>query len=477
MLWGGIRLAQSGAAVCGTAGCAIGRTLLPWVAALTLFTAALAVARLLGPVVASAAEGTWLLDTPINRAKLLRGRLLAVVLVQVAGSALAVSAVMALAGYSPRQIVLWAAAFGLGGGWLTAAAAVEQTYLRNWAMNTLQWLCGMAAVGMLVTVTGMGAGWFATSLSESLWDRLTGGFGIVAAAGLLLCSLWALARLDHIHRGRLVSGGSLIASLQGAAYALNFALLWDILTERSAKNIGHVMPRTGRGRGAWAVVWRDVQRLTRYPRRWGLFSASVGVPYAVNALGFQAFAPTVSAVVLLVALVPFLGSLRAMARTASLPRLFPMSEIGVRLSTSAVAAGVGLLWALLATPSFLCFDDSKLGWAEGFAWSVVTAAAGLLAAIRWVSAPPIDYGQPLLQVGFGAVPPTLTGDVFRGFDFIAFITIPLVLGWPVGLSLGGAISCGCSVSGAPELLRRKRLERRRAKKERREAQLIKATLT
>ena len=41
---------------------------------------ALATSRLFGPVLASAAEGFWLLDAPISRAKLLRSRLVGAVL-------------------------------------------------------------------------------------------------------------------------------------------------------------------------------------------------------------------------------------------------------------------------------------------------------------------------------------------------------------------------------------------------------------
>src|SRR5690606_42015157 len=64
---------------------------------------AVAAARLFGPVLASAAEGFWMLDAPINRASLLRSRLLAaVVLAGLAGSA-AGALVAALTGRSEEH--------------------------------------------------------------------------------------------------------------------------------------------------------------------------------------------------------------------------------------------------------------------------------------------------------------------------------------------------------------------------------------
>ena len=53
------------------ASCLSARTILPWAAFATAVAVALAASRLFGPVLASAAEGFWLLDAPISRAKLL----------------------------------------------------------------------------------------------------------------------------------------------------------------------------------------------------------------------------------------------------------------------------------------------------------------------------------------------------------------------------------------------------------------------
>ena len=63
--------AQSTVAQCSTVSCLSARTILPLAAFAAAVAVALAASRLFGPVLASAAEGFWLLDAPISRAKLL----------------------------------------------------------------------------------------------------------------------------------------------------------------------------------------------------------------------------------------------------------------------------------------------------------------------------------------------------------------------------------------------------------------------
>ena len=67
--------AQRTVAQCTSESCLSARTILPWAAFAAVVAIALAASRLFGPVLASAAEGFWLLDAPISRAKLLRSRL------------------------------------------------------------------------------------------------------------------------------------------------------------------------------------------------------------------------------------------------------------------------------------------------------------------------------------------------------------------------------------------------------------------
>ena len=71
----------------------------------------------------------------------------------------------------------------------------------------------------------------------------------------------------------------------------------------------------------------------------------------------------------------------------------------------------------------------------GLAHGFVTAIAGYVAAIRWASAKSADYSMPMVATGFGAMPPGLVLNLIRGFDVIALITLPLLVGWSPLISL------------------------------------------
>ena len=72
---------------------------------------------------------------------------------------------------------------------------------------------------------------------------------------------------------------------------------------------------------------------------------------------------------------------------------------------------------------------------QGVVTAVITAVAGLLAAVRWVTAKPADYGGPMVAVGIGAMPPGMMFSVLRGIDMVALVTLPVVFGWSAWISL------------------------------------------
>jgi hypothetical protein len=435
MLGGAVWRAQGNASACETSTCQVGRTLLPWVMLCAAFSLTLVCARIFGPVVASAAEGFWLMDAPLRRARLLRRRLIGV-LVAIALGATALGALLAaLTGYDPPQIVQWAAALGLGSAGLTAFAALEQTFGRSWLIKIVQWLSGLAAFLALATITAVAAGWVALDMDE--WHSDLVVIALASAGGVLLIvfGLIASLRLGEIHRARLVSGGSLVSGMQGAMFAMDFGLMRDILVSREAVAKGHVRPTFGVGRGLAALVWREVQRLYRYPKRLVLWFVSLGVPYAVGALGLRTFSPFISALVLLIAFVPLLGSLRVITRTRGLVRGLPFSNPQIRVALSAVAALLALLWSVLTFPAFHGLGQPVTSFSSAATTAFLTAAAGLLAAVRWVTAKSADYSNPMMQVGFGAMPPGLMFNLIKGIDIVAVVTGPMLLGWSHWISV------------------------------------------
>lgn len=429
--------AQGMASECASATCQAARGLLPWSALAGALAFTLVASRMFGPVLASAAEGFWLMDAPISRAKVLVRRLwLAIGAALVVG--LAVGAlVAALTGSAPLAILGWALAAGLGAAGLTSFAAAEQGAERTWTVQVVQLVVSVAGLATLLMVVATAAGWISLDITDELGTELAfavAGFGLVLMIG---AGIIARSRLNRIRRARLTSGGSLVSGMQGAMFALDFGLVRDILVEREAVNRGHVRPTRGVGYGLRALVMRDVQRLWRFPKPFFLLTASLIVPYAVQALGVRSLNPSISALMLMGALIPFFASLRVLSRTGGLARCLPFSTAQIRTAASVVPGALALLWAMAAAPAFIGIGSSSAHRApvEGALYSISAGLAGFVGAVRWVSAKSADYSSPMISTGFGAMPPGLMFNLIRGFDMVALITFPLVLGWSPWLSL------------------------------------------
>lgn len=444
MVVSGIMSVQQSAAGCSDQGCTTARELLPWLTLAAVLLAAVTIARIFGPVIASAAEGFWLFDAPIRRGRLLARRLAGVVAgALVLGSVLAGFVTM-LTGLAMPAVAVWAVAIGLAAAAVLAFAAVEQAAERTLPLAILQGLAGVLAVSVLGVMVAVQA----RALDVELGLARSGLAGlvvlVVAGAGLVVFLVLAFSRIEHVRRARLVSGGALLSGMQGAMFALDFALMRDILVERRWVVRGHVHPVRGRSTGRATLIWRELEKLLRNPRGVLVLMASAIVPHALLALGLGNLTPPIAAIVLMFVLIPFFDSLRVLSRTKGLARAFPMSTAELTGALTAVPAGLAVLWALAAAPAWILSGRAPAtlaGLGHALTYGFVTAVAGLIAAIRWVSARSADYSMPMVATGVGAMPPGLAFNLIRGFDMVAFITLPLLVGWSPVVSLGIATIC------------------------------------
>ena len=108
---------------------------------------------------------------------------------------------------------------------------------------------------------------------------------------LVLSAVLAAIRLGQIRRTRLVGGGALVSGISGAFFALDIGLARDIVVERRAMERGHVRPKRGKGVGLEAIIWREWQRLWRFPQPLLVLAATIVVPYAADALGMSTLTP------------------------------------------------------------------------------------------------------------------------------------------------------------------------------------------
>jgi hypothetical protein len=423
--------AQRTVAQCTSESCLSARTILPWAAFAATVAIALAASRLFGPVLASAAEGFWLLDAPVSRAKLLRSRLVGGVVAAFLGGALVGGLVSALTGSGRNEVMVWAAATALSAAASVAFAAAQQGVDRHVLTRMATYIFGLLGVGALFSVVGVAAGWFSLGLSDNLGIEL--GVIMIAASALVLAAsgVFAALRLGQIRRARLLSGGALVSGISGAFFALDIGLARDIVVERRAIERGHVHPKRGKGLGLEAIIWREWQRLWRFPQPLLVLAGTIVVPYACDALGMSTLTPVVAALALFGAMIPLLGGLRVLTRTGGLARCLPFSLARIKLASIAVPAILAGVWTVATTPAYLGFGDGAVQHTvpDASLIAIATAAAGLLAAVRWTQAKGVDFGAPMVASQAGAFPPGLVTNLFRGFDVCLLTTAPLLLGF------------------------------------------------
>lgn len=429
---------QSTASTCTDASCLTARALLPFAVLGAVVALAVGAARLFGPVLASAAEGFWMLDAPINRSSLLRSRLVAAILLAFVAGAGAGALVAAVTGSIMQLVVMWGIATGLAAAGIVAFAAAEQGADRTLFTKIAEYIFTGVSVAALVVVVGIAAGWFDINIGVAREEAITLVISAVGAFVLILAGIVATVRLNHIRRTRLTSGGSLAAGMAGAMYALDLGLVRDIVVERNAVERGQVHSRKGHGIGMDALIRRDLARVLRTPTVFLPVLTSLVVPYATVALGAGAFSPLVSALALFGALIPLQGMLRVLTRTSGLARCFPFTGPELRKAAIVVSVGVSVAWGLLATPAFTSLRPSPI---DAIPIAMITAAAGLFGAVRWVTAKPIDFGQPMLATQAGAMPTGMFTNAIKGFEVVIIITAPMVFGltWIVSAVLAAIV--------------------------------------
>jgi hypothetical protein len=183
--------------------------------------------------------------------------------------------------------------------------------------------------------------------------------------------------------------------------------------------------------GLQAIIWREAQRLWRFPQPLLVLAGTVVVPYAAVALGMGVLTPVFAALALFGATIPLLGGLRVLTRTGGLARCLPFSLARIKLATIAVPAGLAALWAVAVSPAFLEVVSLQPDWVlpDIGTMAIATAAAGLLAAVRWTQAKGVDFGAPMISSQAGAFPPGLVTNLFRGFDVCLLTTAPMAFGF------------------------------------------------
>ncbi|WP_426247504.1 DUF6297 family protein [Nocardioides sp. LHG3406-4] len=416
--------------LCVTAGCTGARAVLPWLTIAATLAAVLALARLLGPVFTTPAAGAWLLSTPVDRASLLRRRLL-VMSSLAAAIALAVSLpATGLAGLAPWAVVASSAAAAVAGVGVVALAAVSQERGRSGARWLLWLLLAGSWTGLLLLALDEPSDWLSgwspgrsSHWAASATAPVVVALVLVGAVAPAAVTGWrGLARL---RRRQLEPGGNLSSGLSGALATLDLTLAYDVVVAHTARVRATVRSRRGGPHGPLALVWRDVVRLRRRPLPLLAVAAAVVAPYAVAQAGGGRLVLLVATLAGFVACVPLLLALRVLSRTPSLARMLPMHPALSRVCTLVVPSLAAAAYALGCVGAV--HAAVGVGWPLATGLALAVGAGTLTSAAWWMTRRPANYSAPAVSTPMGAVPPGMIAGVLHGPDMVLITSAPMLL--------------------------------------------------
>lgn len=407
--------------LCTSTGCRSGRAALPWLAAGSLVLLLLAVARTLGPVFVTPAVGSWLATSPVDRADLLRPRMLSVLTVSLLLGALGAAVAAVLGGFAASGTVAFAIGTGAVSALLIGAVAATQAS-GPWTARVLTWTLG-GALWALTTTLALGAGTgFAplTGAGPVTWLAIA-----VCGSGAIAVGTLAVSRLGGFRHRDLMVGGELVPSISGALAGLDLSLFYDVLLARRWRTAPRRPARRGGPSGAAALVRADLIRLRRSPGPLLALAGALSVPYAAERADLGRVAVLIGALAVFFVLLPVVRGLRVLSRAPGLARLFPFGTATARRTAVVVPGALAVLFGLATGPALGDVLDTTFG--SGVAAGVATGLVGLASAVRWVTGRPPDYSRPLVSTPAGAVPTNLYSSAVRGFDVLLLGTAPLLI--------------------------------------------------
>jgi len=265
----------------------------------------------------------------------------------------------------------------LGGGAVVAAVVVASHLSVVVARPTVSFVPGLAAVGVVLAVSG------------------------------LVVGVRALPRID---RASLSTGAQFASAASSAVVLLDPSMLSVLVENRRWRAVGRVRSRRFRpGSRTWVLLQSELRRVGRHPSALAWWAALVLALYAVAA-ALPAVAGSAQVIGAYVAAERLAGGLRAVSRSAGLRRSLGGGDVGLKLThlllpTVAVAA-----WWLATLPAV----------GTGPLWLPYLLVAGVAVAVyRSATRGPMTYGGAVAETPFGTVPVDLIRQVIRGVDVVA----------------------------------------------------------
>ncbi|MFC4604414.1 DUF6297 family protein [Rhodococcus kronopolitis] len=366
--------------------------------------AGLAIARALGPVTTSPEDTGWLLSTPVDRAALLRPRLL-LVLGLGATAGLIVGRLAAFAG----AVTGWLPVTGLGAtagvGVVAVAALAQCRVLPVRVLPISRWVF-LAAGACLGAAAAVGV---AVPVVTSWWPVLIGTVcaGAAAAISLLACG--------RIGRADLAAGADLAVGAGVSMTTLDITALAGILDVRAWRRIGKSRSRRLPPGRVHAMIRADLLRHLRRPSSFAIAAAAVGLVWTVASVGTVLGAAMAQLGAASVVALVFSSGLRELCTNDELRMMLGVGDRPLRLALLVVPLCAVVCTASLTAPAVHTQLPIPL----------IASAGALLAAYRLRTRPWTAYDGLILETGYGQVPVDLLRRLMRGPDVLVVTAVLL----------------------------------------------------
>jgi hypothetical protein len=389
-----------------------------WVGlAMVLTTAGLAswALRALGPLIASPAEQTWGVTSPIDRGSWLLPRFVMLLVAGMVSGAVAAGAITIVIfdGRAMAVAVLAGVAYG--------AAAIGAGVVAQVAPPGRRWPAAMGTLLVAAGALAAGFGVVGTRVAIPAPPAALAGGGIVVVMAILAVAAVSsgLRALPRIGLAQLNAGAQIAAAVATTAIWLDPSVLSNVLEWQRWRAVGRVrsrrMPSTIRGVPARvaSLLHAELARLARRPTALGVMGGLALAQFAIAVV-----APSMAAIVrtILAYFVAgrFTRGLRVIATSPGLCRAIGGSEKTLRRVHIVVPAVMTALWWALTWRSVV---------AAALLTEVALLAGVVAAAYRSATRRPIRYDGALIETPLGMIPIDLILQLARGPDLLGVVIL------------------------------------------------------
>ncbi len=366
-----------------------------WVCGVAVIASGSAVARAVGPLATSPERGFWLLATPVDRAELLRPK----VMVTFAVAAVAGAAGGRLAAYA-GTVTPWTPLAGVGAAFgVSVAATAVLTQARVLPARTI------STLQVLFTVTAAGAA-VAATVGVEVRAALPWTPVVVIAVVSVALAIAAMRACGRITAAELDEGADIAVAAEVSMIGMDLTVLAGVADERAWRRIGQRPTRTLPHNRSRALIRVDVLRHVHRRSAFVVTAITLAGAWTIGGMVSPIVAAWVQMAAVFVAAMVFSSGLRELSGNSELVGMLGADDRSLRLPLTVLPACAAAAVAMVTAP--------LVGWSVPALVTVVVGSCG--AAYRLRTRSPSTYDGLVLEIGVGQLPIDLIRQKLRGPD-------------------------------------------------------------